>query len=184
MIDNLVTSLCTVSAVQQNVSVIQKNMYVLIFFSSLVYYRILNIVALQFISWSHNWYLMFAFILCHLSLYYGLSWWQMLTNLPAMQETWIQSLGWADPQKKGKADHTSILAWIIRWTEEHGGLQSMGLQRVKHDWATHIFIFIIIRVSSMLLHYQCFFQSKLLKVIDVVSQLKFFTFPEFSKVEI
>ena len=47
---------------------------------------------------------------------------QMLKNLPAMQETWFQSLGWEDPLKKGMAIHSSILAWRIPWIEETGGL--------------------------------------------------------------
>ena len=55
---------------------------------------------------------------------------------PAMRETWVWPLGWEDPREKGKATHASILAWRIPWTEEPGGLQSMGLQRVRHDWAT------------------------------------------------
>ena len=54
-------------------------------------------------------------------------------NLPAVQETWIRSLVWEDPLEKGMATHSSILAWRIPWTEEPGGLQSMGLQRVRHD---------------------------------------------------
>ena len=58
---------------------------------------------------------------------------QMLKNPPAMQETWVQSLGWEDPLEKGMATHSSILAWRIPWTEELGRLQSMGLQRVRHD---------------------------------------------------
>ena len=53
-------------------------------------------------------------------------------NLPAMGETWVQSLGWEDPLEKGMATHSSILAWRIPWTEELGGLQSMGSQRVGH----------------------------------------------------
>ena len=51
---------------------------------------------------------------------------QMVKNLPAMQETWVRSLGWKDPLKKGMATHSSILAWRIPWTEEAGGLQSTG----------------------------------------------------------
>ena len=47
----------------------------------------------------------------------------------------VGSLGWEDPPEKGMATHSSILAWWIPWSEELGGLQSMGLQRVKHDWA-------------------------------------------------
>ena len=51
---------------------------------------------------------------------------QMVKNLPAMQETWVQSLGWKDPLEKGMVTHSSILAWKIPWTEESGRLQSMG----------------------------------------------------------
>ena len=58
---------------------------------------------------------------------------QVVKNLPAMQETQIQSLGWEDPLKKGMATCSSILAWRILWIEEPGGLQSMGLQRVEYD---------------------------------------------------
>ena len=54
-------------------------------------------------------------------------------NLPAMQETRVQSLGWEDPLKKGMATQSSILAWRIPWTDEPGRLQSMGSQRVGHD---------------------------------------------------
>ena len=55
---------------------------------------------------------------------------QTVKNLPAMQETWVQSLGREDPLEKGMVTHASILAWRISWTEEPGGLQSMGSQRV------------------------------------------------------
>ena len=55
---------------------------------------------------------------------------QTVKNLPAMQETWVQFLGWEDPLEKGMATHASILAWRIPWTEEPDGLQSMGSQRV------------------------------------------------------
>ena len=61
----------------------------------------------------------------------------MVENLPAMQTTWVQSLGQEDALEKEMASHSSILAWRIPWTEEPGGLQSMGLQRAGHDWATH-----------------------------------------------
>jgi len=57
----------------------------------------------------------------------------MVKNLPAVQETWARSLGWEDPLEKGMATHSSIFAWRTPWTEEPGGLQSMGLQRVGHD---------------------------------------------------
>ena len=51
-----------------------------------------------------------------------------------MQETQVPSLGWEDPLEKGMAAHSNILAWRIPWTEEPGGLQSMGLQGVQHSW--------------------------------------------------
>ena len=57
----------------------------------------------------------------------------MVKHLPTMQETQIQSLGWEDPLEKAMATHSSILAWKIPWTEVPGRLQSMGLQRVRHD---------------------------------------------------
>ena len=58
---------------------------------------------------------------------------QMVKNLPAMQKTQVQSLGQEDPLQKGIATHSSILAWRIPWTEEPGGLQSIGLQGVRCD---------------------------------------------------
>ena len=61
----------------------------------------------------------------------------MVKNLPAMQETWVQSLGQEDPLKKEMATHSSILAWRNPWTEETGGLQSMGSQGVGRDWVTN-----------------------------------------------
>ena len=57
---------------------------------------------------------------------------QMVQNLPATWETQIRSLGWVDPLEKEMATHSSIIAWKIPWTEEPGGLQSMGLRRVRH----------------------------------------------------
>ena len=60
---------------------------------------------------------------------------QMIKNLPAMWETWVWTLAREDPQEEGTATHSSLLAWRIPWTEEPGGLQSMELQRVGHDWA-------------------------------------------------
>ena len=57
----------------------------------------------------------------------------MVNNLPAMQESWVRSLGQEDPLEKGVATHFSILAWRIPWTEQPGGLQSMGSQRIGHN---------------------------------------------------
>jgi len=58
---------------------------------------------------------------------------QMVKNLPAMQETWVQFLGLEDPLGKGMVTDSSILAWRTPWAEKPGGLQSMGLQRVRQD---------------------------------------------------
>ena len=62
---------------------------------------------------------------------------QTVKNLPAIQETWVSSLGQEDPLEKWTATHSSILAWRIPWTEEPGGLPFMGLQRVSHNWTTN-----------------------------------------------
>ena len=64
---------------------------------------------------------------------------QRLKCLPAMQETWVRTLGWEDPLEKEMAIHSSTLAWRIPWMEEPGGLQSMGSQRVGHNRATSFF---------------------------------------------
>ena len=61
---------------------------------------------------------------------------QTVKNLPATQETWVWSRGWEDSLEKETATHSSILVWRIPWTEEPGGLESMGLQRVGHNWVT------------------------------------------------
>ena len=62
---------------------------------------------------------------------------QMVKNLPAMQETWVSSMGQEDPLEKEMATCSGILAWRNPWTEKPDGLQSMGSQRVRHDWATN-----------------------------------------------
>ena len=58
---------------------------------------------------------------------------QTVKDLPAVQEMWVHSLSWEDPLEKGMVTHSSILAWRIPWTEEPGGLQSKGSQRVRHN---------------------------------------------------
>ena len=80
-----------------------------------------------------------CFIKHFLQLIWGLPWW--LKKLPAIQVTRFRSLGWEDPLWKEMATHYSMLAWRMPWTEEPGGLQSMGLQRVGHDWVTFTFTF-------------------------------------------
>ena len=63
---------------------------------------------------------------------------QRLKRLLAIWETWVRSLGQEDPLEKEMVTHSSILAWRIPWMEEPGGLQSMGSQRVRHDWTTSL----------------------------------------------
>ena len=67
---------------------------------------------------------------------------QLVKNLPSMRETWVQSLGWEDPLEKGKATHSSILAWRIPWTTH-------GLQRVRYDWATATFFLLRLLALSL-----------------------------------
>ena len=66
---------------------------------------------------------------------------QRLKHLPAMWETQVLSLGWEDPLEKEVAAHSSILGWKIPWTEEPGGIQSTGSQRVGHNGATSLSLF-------------------------------------------
>ena len=66
---------------------------------------------------------------------------QTVKNLLAKLKTWVRSLCREDTLEKRMATHSSILAWRIPWTEEPSGLQSMGLQRVRHDWVTNTFTF-------------------------------------------
>ena len=75
-----------------------------------------------------NWYL-----IGHLKFFWASLVAQLVKNLPAVQGTQVQSLGWEDSLEKEMATHSSILAWKIPWTKEPGGLQSMGLLRVGHD---------------------------------------------------
>ena len=98
---------------------------------------ILNGIALPQKQQAHK-------IINNLEIYFNTTWFplhktwaflvaQMVKNLPAMQETQVQSLGWEDPLEKRMAIHGSILAWRIPRTEEPSGLQSMGSKRVGHD---------------------------------------------------
>ena len=72
----------------------------------------------------------------------------MVKNLPAVWETQVQSLGREDALKNRTANHSSILAWKISWTEEPSGLQSMGSQRVGHNWATSLSFFLSIMFND------------------------------------
>ena len=69
-----------------------------------------------------------------------------------MRETWVQSLGWEDPLEEGTTTHSSILAWETTWTEGPGRLQSMGSQRVRHDWATKQHSHVNVDLSVSFLH--------------------------------
>ena len=72
----------------------------------------------------------------------------VVKNLPAMQETRVWSLDWEDPLEKEMATHSSILAWRIPWTEDPGRLQSLGLQRIRLNWATNTFTSFFYLVAS------------------------------------
>ena len=65
---------------------------------------------------------------------------QTVKLLPAMWKTWVQSMGWEDPLEKEMATHSSTLAWKIPWMEEPGRLQSMGLQKVRHNWVNSLYV--------------------------------------------
>ena len=71
---------------------------------------------------------------------------QSLKRLPVLRETRVRSLGWEDPLEKEMATHSSTLAWKISWMEEPGRLQSMGSQRVRHNWATWLSLSLLCRV--------------------------------------
>ena len=73
---------------------------------------------------------------------------QVRNNLPAMQETWVWSLGQEDHLEKGMTTHSNILVQRIPWTEEPDRLQSMGLQKVGHDWATNTFTSTLMKWSE------------------------------------
>ena len=73
----------------------------------------------------------------------------MVKNLPAVQETRFPPPSREDPLEKGMATHSSILVWRIPWTEEPGGLQSMELQRVRHNWATNTFAYLLLYLMSL-----------------------------------
>ena len=73
---------------------------------------------------------------------------QTVECLPTMRETWVQSQGWEDLLEKEMATLSSILAWKISWTEEPGGLQSMGSQRVGHSWATNTYLLTYLKTNT------------------------------------
>ena len=92
-------------------------------------------------------------------------------NLPAMQETQVRSLGQEDPLEKEMSTHSNILAWRIAWTEEPGGVQSTGLQRVGHDWVTntrsHTYTYILFIHLSVDGHLGCFHTLAIINNADM-----------------
>ena len=72
---------------------------------------------------------------------------QTVKCLPTVQDTWVRFLGWEDALEKVMAPHSSTLAWRIPWMEEPGRLQSMGLQRVGHDWATSLSLYCVLSIQ-------------------------------------
>ena len=106
---------------------------------------------------------------------------QTVKNLPVMQETWVWSLVQEDPLEKEMATHSIILAWRSPWTKQPGGLQSMGLHRVRHDWVTNTFTHfatsllwsevVLLSFPEGILHYH----SSRMKVSDAHFQ-KFFIY--------
>ena len=93
----------------------------------------------------------------------------VVKNLPAVQKTRVRSLGWEDPLEKEMVTHFSILAWKISWTEEPGGLQSMGSQRVGHDWVTNTQHVMSGTSISSYLEFSEFLRCRLIFSSDVIS---------------
>ena len=85
-------------------------------------------------------------------------------------ETWVWSLGWEDPLEKGMATHSSILAWRIPWTEEPGGEESMGPQRVGRDWATTTLSFMLQHVSAL---HSVSEMKNTLEIVSIILSLHF-----------
>ena len=112
---------------------------------------------------------------------------QMVKHLPTMWETQVRSLGWEDPLEKEMATHSSTLAWKIPWTEECCRLQSMGLQRVRHDWATSLSPFNILKsikvgTTDLYANVWLFMVSTIMQAFKMVCQcVSEFTFLWISK---
>ena len=86
---------------------------------------------------------------------------QLVKNLPAMQETWVWSLGWKDPLEKGMAIHSSILTWIIPWT-----VKFMGSQRAEYDWVTFTFTSLSVRAVR---HPEFLAKNHLIIILPILS---------------
>ena len=86
---------------------------------------------------------------------------QMVKTPPAMQETWVQFLGWEDPLEKETETHSSILVWRIPRTREPGGLKPIGLKRVRHDWVTINFLWPVTEFWLLLVPLRAAFLAKM-----------------------
>ena len=91
---------------------------------------------------------------------------QTVKNLPAIQEPRVQSLGRDGPLEKGMAPHSSILAWRIPWAAEPGGLQSMGSQSLRHDWATKTYTHGNFQMLCHVQYYIMYSKFKLILIFD------------------
>ena len=115
---------------------------IIVYYSSVKYFE--SIICFLF-SFGKDWLLLMHF-LSSVNCFWGGTYWikvtslvaQTVKRLPAMWETWVRFLGREGPLEKEMAIHSSTLAWKIPWTEEPDRLQSMGSQRVRHDWATSL----------------------------------------------
>ena len=103
---------------------------------------------------------------------------QAVKHLPAMQETWVWSLGWEDPLDEEMATHSNTLAWKIPWMDEHGGLQSTRLQRVGHDWATSLSFYIPHWTHPMLTTEHCCLPIYIISTKCLKTLLGLFTIQE------
>ena len=102
---------------------------------------------------------------------------QMVKNLPVVWETQVWSLGWEDPLEKGMAAHSSMLAWKIPWTDEPGKLQSMGSQRLGHDWATNTFVFSFLLGRKAMTNLDSILKSRDITLSRKVHIVKTIVFP-------
>ena len=101
---------------------------------------------------------------------------QTVKNLPAMQEAEVQSLGQEDPLQKGMATHSSVLAWRIPWAEEPSGLQSMGLHRVGHNWATNTHQILRVKILNNFLLWIWIGKRGCRSYVPLMPIIPFFTF--------
>ena len=102
---------------------------------------------------------------------------QMVKSLPTMQEIQVRSLGQEDPLEKEMATPSCILDWKIPWTEEPGGLQSIGSQRVRHDWATSLSLSNkkpIFFIRAILVGVRCYLTTVFICISQLINDVEFF----------